>query len=87
MHHRGDEGGRHVDLSTITGEVQLHRQLPCYDDHRVPDQWVTHSGIVGVTPVAHLCPCHDRLIDLPVRFTWPMTATEDVQPEDVHRLA
>ncbi|SDY15316.1 hypothetical protein SAMN05661080_02484 [Modestobacter sp. DSM 44400] len=76
-----------LEFEGVTAEVQLHRQLPFYDDHRHVDAFWTYRGTLGVLPVAYLCPRHDRLIDLPVQLAWPTGGTDDVQPEDVYRLA
>lgn len=46
------------DSEGITAEVALHRNIPFLDENRRRDFWWQFGGVLGVLPVAYLCPRH-----------------------------
>jgi len=68
------------DFEGVVAQVQLHRPVPFYDDHRARGQWFTYSGDLWTLPVAWLCPRHEGAVNLPLKMAWP-TDTDQITPE------
>lgn len=65
--------GLRDDFEGITAEVTLHRNIPFLDDNRHRDFWWQFGGVLGVPPVAYLCPRHSQAAGkLPWNMGWPM---------------
>jgi hypothetical protein len=59
------------DYEGVTAIIQLHQQVPFYDDNRGRDRWYVYRGELVTLPMAYLCPRHAGLLELPVRMAWP----------------